>query len=79
VVFSLQIDVEWQATTWNLACIKGHSIFHFAGQNRSIDTRFFGFDSFAGLPEDWNSDYSVVISIGAAIRRKQAMLALNLS
>lgn len=36
---------------------QGHSIFHFAEQNKSIKSRFFGFDSFAGLPDDWNSDY----------------------
>jgi O-methyltransferase len=36
---------------------QGHSIFHFAGQNRSGNSRFFGFDSFAGLPEDWNPDF----------------------
>lgn len=36
---------------------QGHSILYFAEQNRSPDSRFFGFDSFAGLPEDWNSDY----------------------
>jgi O-methyltransferase len=36
---------------------QGHSIFHFANQNNSSDSRFFGFDSFAGLPEDWNPDF----------------------
>ena len=36
---------------------QGHSIFHFASENRSAGSRFFGFDSFTGLPEDWNSDY----------------------
>jgi hypothetical protein len=36
---------------------QGHSILYFAQQNRSPDSRFFGFDSFAGLPEDWNGDY----------------------
>lgn len=36
---------------------QGHSILYFAQQNRSPDSRFFGFDSFAGLPEDWNGHY----------------------
>ncbi len=36
---------------------EGHSIFHFAKENRSPESRFFGFDCFTGLPEDWNSDY----------------------
>lgn len=36
---------------------RGHSIRYFADQNRSARSRVFGFDSFAGLPEDWNSDY----------------------
>jgi hypothetical protein len=36
---------------------QGHSIFHFASENKSAGSRFFGFDSFTGLPEDWNSDY----------------------
>jgi O-methyltransferase len=36
---------------------QGHSIFHFASQNKSGDSKFFGFDSFAGLPEDWNPDF----------------------
>ncbi len=36
---------------------RGHSILYFAKQNKSADSRFFGFDCFTGLPEDWNSDY----------------------
>ncbi len=36
---------------------QGHSILYFAQQNRSINSRFFGFDCFTGLPEDWNSNY----------------------
>jgi O-methyltransferase len=35
----------------------GESILYFADQNRAVDSRFFGFDCFTGLPEDWNSDY----------------------
>jgi O-methyltransferase len=35
----------------------GHSILYFASQNGSADSRFFGFDCFSGLPEDWNSNY----------------------
>ena len=36
---------------------EGRSILHFARQNRWINSRFFGFDTFTGLPEDWNSDF----------------------
>ncbi len=36
---------------------QGHSIFYFAEQNESPDSRFFGFDCFTGLPEDWNGDF----------------------
>ena len=36
---------------------QGHSILYFAEQNSSINSRFFGFDCFSGLPEDWNSNY----------------------
>jgi O-methyltransferase len=36
---------------------RGHSILYFAGQNRSPASRFFGFDCFTGLPEDWKSKY----------------------
>lgn len=35
----------------------GHSILHWAGANRAPDSRFFGFDSFEGLPEEWNRTY----------------------
>ncbi len=37
---------------------QGHSIFYFANQNGSPDSRFFGFDCFTGLPEDWNGDFT---------------------
>ncbi len=36
---------------------RGNSISYFAEQNDSINSRFFGFDCFTGLPEDWNSDF----------------------
>jgi O-methyltransferase len=36
---------------------QGHSILYFAEQNRAADSRFFGFDCFTGLPDDWNNDY----------------------
>lgn len=36
---------------------EGHSILYFARQNRSINSRFFGFDTFTGLPEDWHRDF----------------------
>jgi O-methyltransferase len=36
---------------------RGHSLRHFAGQNKSPASRFFGFDCFTGLPEEWNGDY----------------------
>lgn len=36
---------------------QGHSILYFAAQNEQTASRFFGFDTFTGLPEDWNSDF----------------------
>jgi len=36
---------------------EGQSIFHFSKVNKSLGSRFFGFDCFTGLPEDWNRDY----------------------
>ncbi len=36
---------------------RGHSILYFADQNTSPESRFFGFDCFTGLPEDWNRNY----------------------
>ena len=36
---------------------EGHSIFHFAKENKSPESKFFGFDCFTGLPEDWNNDF----------------------
>jgi O-methyltransferase len=36
---------------------QGHSILYFADKNKTAASRFFGFDCFTGLPEDWNSDF----------------------
>lgn len=36
---------------------EGHSILHWARANISPGSRFFGFDSFEGLPETWNAAY----------------------
>jgi O-methyltransferase len=36
---------------------EGHSILHWARANTSPRSRFFGFDSFEGLPEHWNAAY----------------------
>jgi len=36
---------------------EGHSILYFSRQNKWVDSRFFGFDCFTGLPEDWNADF----------------------
>ena len=36
---------------------QGHSILHWASRARSPENRFFGFDTFSGLPEEWNRDY----------------------
>jgi hypothetical protein len=35
----------------------GHSILYFAVNDTSPQSHFFGFDTFTGLPEDWNNDY----------------------
>ena len=37
---------------------EGHSILYFSQQNKWADSRFFGFDCFTGLPEDWNVDFA---------------------
>lgn len=36
---------------------EGHSILYWAKANAAAGSRFFGFDTFSGLPEDWNKDY----------------------
>lgn len=36
---------------------KGDSLFYWAGKNTNTDSRFFGFDSFEGLPEDWEKNH----------------------
>ena len=36
---------------------EGHSILHWARANKAPASRFFGFDSFEGLPETWNAAY----------------------
>jgi len=37
---------------------QGYSILYFADQIRSTNSRFFGFDTFSGLPEDWTGSHS---------------------
>lgn len=36
---------------------EGHSIFHWAKHNAEPQSRFFGFDTFTGLPEDWSRSH----------------------
>jgi hypothetical protein len=57
---------------------RGHSILYFAAQNRSPESRFFGFDCFTGLPEDWDSNYPRGISILAAVCRRRAIPVFGL-
>lgn len=36
---------------------KGESLFYWAKKNTNAKSRFFGFDSFEGLPEDWEKNH----------------------
>ncbi len=36
---------------------EGGSILHWAKRNTDADSRFFGFDTFTGLPEDWSQGF----------------------
>lgn len=36
---------------------EGHSILYWAERTKSPNSRFFGFDTFTGLPEDWSNSY----------------------
>lgn len=36
---------------------QGHSLLHWAQRNTNADSRFVGFDTFTGLPEDWSQAY----------------------
>lgn len=36
---------------------RGQSILYFAVNDTSPQSHFFGFDTFTGLPKDWNNDY----------------------
>ena len=42
---------------------QGESIRQWAGLNKHKDSRFFGFDSFEGLPEDWEQGREEVTSM----------------
>lgn len=39
---------------------RGESIKYWAGINSNTNSRFYGFDSFAGLPEDWDTYHRVL-------------------
>jgi O-methyltransferase len=36
---------------------QGHSILHWAGRNLNPGSRFYGFDTFTGLPDHWSARY----------------------
>lgn len=36
---------------------RGESLFYWAKKNTNAESRFFGFDSFEGLPEDWEKNH----------------------
>ncbi len=58
---------------------EGHSILHWAKRNATPESRFFGFDTFSGLPEDWSKAYHAAISTPEAACRKPATRAFNSS
>ncbi len=45
-----------QVTVLEFGVFKGYSIEKFSQLNKNTNSRFYGFDSFKGLPENWTSD-----------------------
>lgn len=78
-VFNSKLDLyrhvneSWQGAAidyFEFGVYRGDSIRNWAAINTNLDSRFFGFDSFEGLPETWNSvNQAGAFDVGGQIPR----------